>query len=217
MVSEEGFKARYNSELANELGNLVSRTTSMIGKYRGGAVPAPPPGSRRPRVHSGPCRLAAGSGGHRHLRHGAGAAGRHGPERRARDHLGLRPPAQPVRRRAGAVEAGQGGRGRVAAAARQRCGSRPRSTPRCGTWPKGCACCRCCFIRSSRRPRRPSANGWAWRLTAGRGVPRSAPPDPSWDEARWGLLAGRTHRRRRRPALPAHRGLSRERRARRTV
>jgi methionyl-tRNA synthetase len=44
MVSEEGFKARYNAELANELGNLVSRTTSMIGKYRGDAVPAPPPG-----------------------------------------------------------------------------------------------------------------------------------------------------------------------------
>ena len=44
MVSEEGFKARYNSELANELGNLVSRSTSMIGKYRGGAVPAPPAG-----------------------------------------------------------------------------------------------------------------------------------------------------------------------------
>ena len=44
MVSEEGFKARYNSELANELGNLLSRTASMIGKYRGGAVPAPPPG-----------------------------------------------------------------------------------------------------------------------------------------------------------------------------
>ena len=44
MVSEEGFKARYNSELANELGNLVSRTISMIDKYRGGAVPAPPAG-----------------------------------------------------------------------------------------------------------------------------------------------------------------------------
>jgi methionyl-tRNA synthetase len=41
VVSEEGFKARYNSELANELGNLVSRTVSMIDKYRGGAVPAP--------------------------------------------------------------------------------------------------------------------------------------------------------------------------------
>ncbi len=44
MVSEEGFKSRYNTELANELGNLVSRTTSMISKYRGGAVPAPPAG-----------------------------------------------------------------------------------------------------------------------------------------------------------------------------
>ncbi len=44
MVSEEGFKARYNSELANELGNLLSRSTSMIGKYRGGTVPMPPPG-----------------------------------------------------------------------------------------------------------------------------------------------------------------------------
>jgi methionyl-tRNA synthetase len=40
MVSEEGFKARYNTELANELGNLLSRSTSMIGKYRGGVVPA---------------------------------------------------------------------------------------------------------------------------------------------------------------------------------
>jgi methionyl-tRNA synthetase len=41
MVSEEGFKSRYNSELANELGNLLSRSTSMIGKYRAGAVPGP--------------------------------------------------------------------------------------------------------------------------------------------------------------------------------
>jgi methionyl-tRNA synthetase len=41
MVSEEGFKARYNSELANDLGNLLSRSTSMIGKYRGGVAPSP--------------------------------------------------------------------------------------------------------------------------------------------------------------------------------
>ena len=40
VVSEEGFEARYNNELANELGNLVSRTVSMIGKYRGGRIPA---------------------------------------------------------------------------------------------------------------------------------------------------------------------------------
>ena len=57
VVSEEGFKSRYNSELANELGNLLSRTVSMIGKYRGGAVPAPPP--TRPAADS---PLAAGAG-----------------------------------------------------------------------------------------------------------------------------------------------------------
>jgi methionyl-tRNA synthetase len=32
--------ARYNAELANELGNLFSRTLSMVQRYRGGAVPA---------------------------------------------------------------------------------------------------------------------------------------------------------------------------------
>jgi methionyl-tRNA synthetase len=32
---------RYNSDLANDLGNLLSRTTAMITKYRGGRVPAP--------------------------------------------------------------------------------------------------------------------------------------------------------------------------------
>ncbi len=42
VVGEESFKNRYNAELANELGNLLSRTESMIGKYRGGNVPAPP-------------------------------------------------------------------------------------------------------------------------------------------------------------------------------
>jgi methionyl-tRNA synthetase len=40
VVGEESFKARYNTELANELGNLLSRSTSMIRKYRGGVVPA---------------------------------------------------------------------------------------------------------------------------------------------------------------------------------
>jgi methionyl-tRNA synthetase len=39
-ISLDGFESRYNTELANELGNLVSRTVSMVGKYRGGRVPA---------------------------------------------------------------------------------------------------------------------------------------------------------------------------------
>ncbi len=39
-VSTEGFEARYNTELANEYGNLASRTLAMIGRYRDGVVPA---------------------------------------------------------------------------------------------------------------------------------------------------------------------------------
>jgi len=42
--SEEGMLRRYNAELANDLGNLVQRTLSMLARYRGGVVPAPPRG-----------------------------------------------------------------------------------------------------------------------------------------------------------------------------
>lgn len=35
------FLARYNSELANNLGNLVNRTLNMINRFAGGVVPAP--------------------------------------------------------------------------------------------------------------------------------------------------------------------------------
>jgi methionyl-tRNA synthetase len=39
-VSTAGFAARYEGELANELGNLASRTTSMAARYLDGSVPA---------------------------------------------------------------------------------------------------------------------------------------------------------------------------------
>jgi methionyl-tRNA synthetase len=39
-VSTASFELRYESELANELGNLASRTVGMLERYRGGAVPA---------------------------------------------------------------------------------------------------------------------------------------------------------------------------------
>src|ERR1700742_5243293 len=44
-VSPEGFEQRYNSELANEYGNLASRTLAMIGRYRDGTVPDAKPAS----------------------------------------------------------------------------------------------------------------------------------------------------------------------------
>src|SRR4051794_18154132 len=44
-ISPEGFETRYTTELANEYGNLASRTLAMIGRYRDGVVPEtdPPP------------------------------------------------------------------------------------------------------------------------------------------------------------------------------
>ena len=43
--SWEAMVARYNSDLANDFGNLASRVTSMINRYLDGAVPRPPENS----------------------------------------------------------------------------------------------------------------------------------------------------------------------------
>jgi len=42
-VSTVSFEQRYESELANELGNLASRTIAMVVRYRGGVLPAVAP------------------------------------------------------------------------------------------------------------------------------------------------------------------------------
>jgi methionyl-tRNA synthetase len=42
-VSAAGFEARYEAELANEYGNLASRTLAMIERYRDGVIPAAEP------------------------------------------------------------------------------------------------------------------------------------------------------------------------------
>ena len=40
-MSEAAMAARYNADLANDLGNLLNRTVSMVNRYFGGAVPFP--------------------------------------------------------------------------------------------------------------------------------------------------------------------------------
>src|SRR4029079_16455184 len=42
--TREQFLVRYNSELANNLGNLVNRTLNMTTRFAGGVVPAPEAG-----------------------------------------------------------------------------------------------------------------------------------------------------------------------------
>ncbi|MGH2468114.1 MAG: methionine--tRNA ligase [Candidatus Limnocylindrales bacterium] len=43
-VSWESFVRRYNADLANDFGNLVNRTVTMVGRYLPGRRPAPSPG-----------------------------------------------------------------------------------------------------------------------------------------------------------------------------
>ena len=38
--TDDGFRVRYNAELANGLGNLLNRSVNMLNKYRDGVVPA---------------------------------------------------------------------------------------------------------------------------------------------------------------------------------
>ncbi len=47
-VSWDSFARRYNADLANDFGNLVNRTVSMVNRYLGGQRPAPRPRAESP-------------------------------------------------------------------------------------------------------------------------------------------------------------------------
>jgi len=59
VISMEGFESRYNSELANELGNLLSRTIAMVSKYNEGRVPERATESTELATSAGDLRLVA--------------------------------------------------------------------------------------------------------------------------------------------------------------
>ena len=68
-ISPAGFETRYETELANDFGNLASRTLAMIERYRDGVVPDAEPdaaaGRRRGRARRdlgrGPASCSTGS------------------------------------------------------------------------------------------------------------------------------------------------------------
>ena len=104
--SDEAILTRFNADLANDLGNLVSRATTMVHRYRSGRVPDSPAGERAAadlelqtsgrrddRCRQGPLRSASGQ---------PGASGDLEPHR----------PRQQIHRRARTVEAGEGRRTR---------------------------------------------------------------------------------------------------------
>ena len=106
--SYEGIVARYNSDLANNLGNLVSRVTTVVQSKCGGIGPAPDPGER------------AGARGGPGPRGGDGRLGALGAPRGARgdlapDRRDQRPPGG-----SRTLEDGPGARGRRGAGGRPR-------------------------------------------------------------------------------------------------
>ena len=49
--SDDAILTRFNADLANDLGNLVSRATTMVHRYRGGEIPEAPAAGAQPLDH----------------------------------------------------------------------------------------------------------------------------------------------------------------------
>ena len=138
---DDTFGERYESELANEYGNLASRTLAMIGRYRDGV---------RPTRTSTPSCSADFDG----LADEVPSCSTTPRSPRRSSDLAARPAAQPLRGGARAPAAGQG-RGEGAA----------ELDPRCACSPRASARSRCCCTRTCRRPPTSCSARWATRRT----------------------------------------------------
>ena len=177
-VSPEGFETRYTTELANEYGNLASRTLAMI---------APLPRRRRARRRAGRRRSRSEFEGLREAVVRAPRGDR--ADRRPRRDLAARQAAQPLRPGGGALAAVQG---RVRGAS-----SSTRSSTR---WPRACAWSRCCCTRSCPRSAERLLAALGQRgPVAGRRPPGRGRRRRDARRARAALPAGRAARAARRP------------------
>ena len=98
-ASIESLRERYERELGNDLGNLLSRVTAMVARYRDGALAAAPSADSEVAAFLEP--LAGDVAARLDVVR---------PDRCARADLGGRPGAQPTRRGDGAVAAREGRR-----------------------------------------------------------------------------------------------------------
>ena len=112
--SYDAIVQRYNSDLANGLGNLASRTLSMIQQYRGG---------RNAQVRRSPRYRATAAA---HVRTGARGFDEFDFSRYLESRLELHLRHRQVHRRAGALEAGERPRNAQHAPGRDACTPRPK-------------------------------------------------------------------------------------------
>ncbi len=82
--TEEAFIRRYNADLANDLGNLLSRTAKPINSHRGRKIP-PPAAGVDARPEEAGLRASAGK-----PRAGCSSTGRYAPGFRRREVTGMR-------------------------------------------------------------------------------------------------------------------------------
>ena len=141
--AEETFEARYDRELANELGNLLNRTVAMVERYRDGVVPADPGGDAELAAEVAAVAADGCDGA---------STSWTSPGRIDQDAWAPRAPPQPPGRGARAVEPGQG----PGARRRARPGARSAS-------PRACASPASCCGRTS--PARPSGPWPPWGRT----------------------------------------------------
>ena len=129
-VSPEGFETRYTTELANEYGNLASRTLAMIDRYRDGVVPEAEPaaelaaGLRGPGRHGQASCSTGWSRRSRSTRSGSGSSASTATCRTRSRGSSSKDEAEAGAPRRGALLAGRGAARGLGAAARVHAGLR---------------------------------------------------------------------------------------------